>query len=164
MTTSDERPPSAEKSRKAAGEVNPLDRIVGFQLRRAQLKTFNELIRLFDKLDLKPPQFAVLKVLETHPGINQTRAAKMLAIKRTNFVTLVDGLEQRGLAERRVSAKDRRGRPLFLTEAGTKLMAKAGSIQAKHERDLMHRLGGAEELETFLRLLHRLIAGTNADE
>lgn len=149
-----------KRSAREAGEKNPLDTIVGFQLRRAQLVTFNELIARLEKLELKPPQFAILKVLQTHPGINQTRAATLLAIKRTNFVVLMDGLEARGLAERRVSPNDRRDRPLFLTDAGADLMQKAGDIQARHEEELKQRLGGAEAMETFLALLHRLIDGS----
>jgi len=137
---------------------DPFETVIGFQLRRAQLQAFQELIERLGMVDLRPAQFALLSVLESNPGINQTVAARILAIKRTNFVTLMDGLERRGLAERRVSIRDRRGRPLHLTPKGVELLHEAARIQAQHEEELRTRLGGKAAAETLLRLLRSLAA------
>jgi len=145
---------------RAAAMRDPFETVIGFQLRRAQLQAFQELIERLGMVDLRPAQFALLSVLDSNPGINQTVAARILAIKRTNFVTLMDGLERRGLAERRVSIRDRRGRPLHLTPKGAELLREAARIQAQHEAELMGRLGGEAAAETLLRLLRSLAMST----
>jgi len=145
---------------RAAAMSDPFETVIGFQLRRAQLLAFQELIERLNIVDLRPAQFALLSVLGSNPGVNQTVAAQILAIKRTNFVTLMDELERRGLAERRISARDRRGRPLHLTAKGKDLLNEAARIQAGHEEELRARLGGDAAAETLLRLLRSLAAST----
>ena len=81
----------------------------------------------------------------------------MLGIKRANFVSLLDGLERRGLAERRAMDGDRRSRALHLTDKGHQVAVKAEHIAQSYDRMLMERLGGVEERDRFLDMLDRLM-------
>ena len=65
---------------------NPLDEYVGYALRRAQIAVFEEFIREFEPLDLRPAQFSVLLVIHRDPGLNQSEVAARLGIQRANFV------------------------------------------------------------------------------
>jgi DNA-binding MarR family transcriptional regulator len=140
----------------AASTSNPLEKVIGYRLRRAQLVTFQEFIDFFARVKLRPAEYALIAVLEHQPGLSQTNAAKMLGIKRANFVSLLDALERRGLAERRVVHGDRRSRALHLTNKGRQLATKAEAIAAAYDDMLVERLGGAAERDRFLAMLDRL--------
>lgn len=139
-------------------DVGPLANMVGYQLRRAQLAVFDEIIRAFAPLDLRPAQYGVLALLKHAPGLRQTEVAGALGIQRANFVALFDGLEQRGLARRDAMPSDRRSYALFLTAAGEELLARAAAAEAEVEARLDARLGPGGRRQ-LLSLLRRLPAG-----
>jgi DNA-binding MarR family transcriptional regulator len=141
----------------AASRSSPLDTLIGYQLRRAQLATFQEFIERFRSLKLRPAEFAVIMVLGAHPGLKQADAAAILAIKRANFVALMDRLEKRGLAERRGLSADRRSYALFLTDKGRLAAREAAPISERFENHLIARLGGKREALKLMALLGRVI-------
>lgn len=139
-----------------ASRSSPLDALIGYQLRRAQLATFQEFIGRFRPLKLRPAEFAVIMVLGAHPGLKQRDAAAILAIKRANFVALMDRLEKRGFAERKASSADRRSYALFLTDKGRATAREAARISERFENSLVSRLGGKREAAKLMLLLARL--------
>src|ERR1700731_770920 len=66
-------------------------------------------------LDLTPPQAGFLRLVATEPGSSQQAIAGRLGIAPSRLVPIVDGLEQRGLIERRRDPDDRRNHALYLT-------------------------------------------------
>ena len=129
---------------------------VGHVLRRAQLAVAEDFIRSLASLDLRPSQFRALLVIGRNPGLNQAQVSEALGIKRTNFVALVDELEQRGFARRLPVPNDRRSYALELTRAGEARLAAARRLQAEHERRLCDRLGPGGR-DTLLKLLRSLV-------
>ncbi len=122
--------------------MEQLSQYVGYPLKRAQLRLFENFIRCVAPLDLTPAQFSVLLLLEKNPGRNQTEIAGALGILRPNFVAMLDELEKRGLCSRVRSNNDRRSHILALTEKGTAVLARAKKlIEAKHEARLRELLG-----------------------
>ena len=140
----------------SGGSIGPLAGMVGYRLRRAQLAVFDDIIRRFASIDLKPAQFSVLLVLDHTPGLSQSDVAHALGIQRANFVGLIDRLEARGLAVREPAPNDRRSHALFLTTRGRALLAIARDLQIEHEAWAIAALGRAGHGE-LLRLLERLI-------
>ena len=138
--------------------IPELGEIIGYKLRRAQLAVFQEFIEAFVKMKLRPAEFAVLALIARKPGQKQTEIAGQLGIKRANFVALMDGLEQRGLAERRKAEGDKRSHSLHLTPEGTRFVDGMATVWAAHEQRLVARLGGPEQRDALLRLLDRLLA------
>ncbi len=136
-------------------DVGRLQNHVGYALRRAQLAVFQDFIQTMEKVALRPAQYSVLLVMDTHPGLKQTEIAALLGIKRTNFVALIDELEQRGLAERAPSPTDRRSNALFLTKAGKALLARAEKTVTEHEQRLIGLIG-VDGKRQLLGLLARL--------
>lgn len=130
--------------------------LVGYRLRRAQLSVFQKFLATFDSLGLRPADYSVLVLIADNPGRKQTEIAEVLGIKRANFVTLVHGLEQRGLVERLPSAADRRANALHLTPNGADFVARARQMHQVLEAEIVARLGGEVARDQLLALLERL--------
>lgn len=130
--------------------------IVGYRLRRAQLNVFQKFMAVFEALKLRPAEYSVLVLIADNPGRKQTEIAQVLGIKRANFVTLVHGLEDRGLVERVPSREDRRANALHLTTDGQAFLAHAREVHETLEAEMVERLGGVEARAQLLELLERL--------
>lgn len=146
----------------AAVELGPLAGMLFHNLRRAEAGVLLDLHAALDREDLRSLQFAALVVLRHNPGLRQSQVSFALGIHRANFVPLLDGLEQRGLAERRGVPGDRRAKGLFLTPLGAETLARAEAAVAAHEARLAARLGAAERL-ALVGLLQRLSSGWPTD-
>ena len=125
-------------------QLGELSELLGYSLKRAQLKVFEDFLHCVAPLQLTPAQFSVLLLLEKNPGRNQTEIANTLGILRPNFVAMLDGLESRDLCARVRSANDRRSHVLMLTDKGKAVLARAKKLVAsKHEARLNELLGPA---------------------
>src|SRR5712671_6112538 len=115
---------------------------LGYALKRAQLKIFEDFLRCVAPLQLTPAQFSVVLLFDNNPGRNQTEIANTLGILRPNFVAMLDALESRDLCTRMRSSNDRRSHILMLTEKGRAVLARAKKLVAtKHEARLNELLG-----------------------
>jgi DNA-binding MarR family transcriptional regulator len=146
---------TADRSPVAAPEMGS---IIGYKLRRAQLAVFQDFIESFARMQLRPAEFSVLAIIARVPGQKQSEIAEQLGIKRANFVSLMDGLERRGLAERRKSKGDKRSHSLHLTPEGARFVEKMVSVWSAHEGRLVERLGGPAERDRLIALLDRILA------
>lgn len=130
--------------------------IIGYRLRRAQLNVFQKFLTVFDDLRLRPAEYSVLVLIADNPGRKQTEIAAVLGIKRANFVTMVHGLEDRGLVQRTPSSADKRANALHLTRDGEAFLAHARGVHNAMEDELVARLGGTQARDRLLVLLDRL--------
>ena len=127
--------------------LGELAELLGYSLKRAQLKVFEDFLRCVEPLQLTPAQFSVLLLLDRNPGRNQTEIANTLGILRPNFVSMLDALESRGLLARMRSTNDRRSHILVLTDNGRAVLARAKKLVAsKHEARLNELLGPANRV------------------
>ncbi|SHI00975.1 MarR family winged helix-turn-helix transcriptional regulator [Bradyrhizobium erythrophlei] len=125
-------------------QMGELSELLGYSLKRAQLKIFEDFLRCVAPLQLTPAQFSVLLLLDRNPGRNQTEIATTLGILRPNFVAMLDNLESRDLCARMRSTNDRRSHILVLTDKGRAVLARAKKLVAvKHEARLNELLGPA---------------------
>jgi DNA-binding MarR family transcriptional regulator len=125
-------------------QLGELADLLGYSLKRAQLKVFEDFLRCVAPLQLTPAQFSVLLLLDRNPGRNQTEIASTLGILRPNFVAMLDGLESRDLCTRIRSTNDRRSHILMLTDKGRAVLSRAKKLVAtKHEARLNELLGPA---------------------
>src|SRR5207342_3637907 len=143
-------------SESAALQMGELSELLGYSLKRAQLKIFEDFLRCVAPLQLTPAQFSVLLLLDNNPGRNQTEIASTLGILRPNFVAMLDGLESRDLCARIRSTNDRRSHTLVLTDRGKAVLARAKRlVAAKHEARLNELLGPANR-SALLAMLTRI--------
>lgn len=126
----------------AALQLGELTGLLGYALKRAQLRVFDDFLRCMAPLQLTPAQFSVLLLVDRNPGRNQTEIASTLGILRPNFVAMLDALESRDLCSRMRSDQDRRSHVLVLTDRGRATLARAKKlVTAKHEARLIALLG-----------------------
>ncbi len=138
----------------AAVDHGPLDRRLGYLLRRAQIAVFRDFFAAFADHDIRPGQYSILTVIETNPGLKQGAVGEALGIKRANFVAMIDELQTRGLVRRDPSPADRRSYALNLTAEGTRLMAELHALAERHEQKIVDAIG----LETYRALFAPLKA------
>ncbi|WP_344862228.1 MarR family transcriptional regulator [Amycolatopsis ultiminotia] len=104
------------------------------------------------ELDLTPPQTGLLRVIARRPGESQQVLAAELGTPPTRLVALVDGLEQRGLIERRRNPQDRRLYAVHLSDKGRETMRALAKVGAAHEEELTSALSTEERM-----VLHGLL-------
>jgi DNA-binding MarR family transcriptional regulator len=114
--------------------------------------------RRIGELDLTPPQTGLLRAIAQAPGSSQQALAELLGTPATRLVALVDGLEERGLVERRRNPADRRLHAVHLTDAGTALMTDIGRVAREHDDAVLASLDPDERTR-----LHELLAKLAAD-
>jgi DNA-binding MarR family transcriptional regulator len=131
----------AGSSKHAPIDYGVLNSSLGYLIRRAQLRIFQEFNHFFEALDIKPAQFSTLEIIHSNPGLRQSSLAKALNIQRTNMVGMLDKLQQRGLIERKPSANDLRAHALHLTIKGEKLLDHLHQQFHQHEDLIFQRLG-----------------------
>jgi DNA-binding MarR family transcriptional regulator len=108
-------------------------------------------------VDLTPPQSGLIRAVAGEPGRSQQALAAQLGTPATRLVALVDGLERRGVLERRRNPDDRRLYAVHLTPAGEDLLADLGRLAGEHEADLLAPLA-PDERRTLADLLGRVAA------
>lgn len=136
--------------------MGELAELLGYSLKRAQLKVFEDFLRCVAPLQLTPAQFSVLLLLDRNPGRNQTEIANTLGILRPNFVSMLDALESRDLCARMRSTNDRRSHILVLTDKGRAVLTRAKKLVAnKHEARLNELLGPANRV-ALLEMLSKI--------
>ncbi|MEU8636648.1 MarR family transcriptional regulator [Amycolatopsis sp. NPDC048633] len=107
------------------------------------------------ELDLTPAQTGLLRLVASRPGQSQQALAKQLGTPATRLVPLVDGLEKRGLIERRRNAEDRRLYALELSPAGRELMGQVAQTAMAHEQAVTSALSD-DERATLRELLAKI--------
>ena len=136
-------------------ELGRLGPVVGYHLRRAQLRAYDNFPAEARKRGVTPPHVAVLLLVEANPGIKQTTLAKVLGLERSTMVRMVDRLEAAALIERGSSRSDRRIAPPVLTARGRAFIETILPKVLDSERALLAPLT-APERATLLRLLRKL--------
>lgn len=129
-----------------------LPRLIGYRLRLAQQAVFRDFASSVG--ELSPGRVGMLMLIEANPGVPQGRLAEAVGLDRSTMVGVVDGLEERGLIERRRGA-DRRTNGLWLTRTGRTLVARLRRRIERHERRVASHLAAAER-EQLLILLDKL--------
>ena len=106
--------------------------------------------------DVTPVQYAVLRILQDHPGIDQVTLARYCALDTSTAADLAVRLEERGFVKRIVPIKSKRFRLLRLTAEGTAILKKL--IPSGHllNRRLLKPLNKAEQ-NVFLGLLKKFV-------
>lgn len=132
-----------------------LDELIGYAMRRAQLKLFQNLIGRLSAHDLRPAQFSALAIIDQNPGLMQADLARALAIEPPQVVPLLNKLESRALAVRVRCKPDKRSYGIFLSKTGETLLKELKQIAAQSDLDSTAALSGKERDE-LLRLLKKV--------
>ncbi|WP_062516371.1 MarR family winged helix-turn-helix transcriptional regulator [Demequina gelatinilytica] len=139
----------------ARARVSPtLDADTSFLLARASALVAAAGNSALAGLGLKVRSYSVL-ALAAEVGPSQRDLAERLRLDPSQVVALVDGLEERGLVERRLDPSDRRARIVVATPDGRAMFARARDGIAAAQRETHAPLTEEEQL-TLGDLLRRL--------
>src|ERR1700761_3953174 len=128
----------------------------GYLFRRTQqiaVAIFMEECRAFD---LTPVQYAALIAIHTHPGIDATRLAAVIAFDRSTLGNVIERLEAKNLIERRPSPEDKRIKLLDLTRSGAALLRDITPSVDRAQMRMLQPLKPADR-KTLMALLTQLV-------
>jgi len=135
--------------------VNPMDRFVGYKIRRLKHSIINELNEILRAFDIRIMDFAILCIVDANPGLYQNGITKLLGAEPPAVVLALDRLEKGGSLTRQASMDDRRLRTLRLTTAGKKLLKKVMARVDQQETRLKQAAG--RNLPAFISALDKLM-------
>lgn len=130
---------------------------LGFLLKNAQLSLSARVEPALASLSLDGREFAVLSVLVDEGPRSQQRLSERMRVDRTTMVALVDGLERKGLVERRRQAEDRRAYEIHVLPKGRRTQARARHVVEAAEDDLLAPLSD-EDRRLFRELLLNVVS------
>jgi len=136
-------------------DMASLPDLIGFNLRCAQVAVFQHFSKTIGEVEISPPQYGALVLIDANPGISQSAIASALRFDRSTLVQIIDRLEDRELVVREVSATDRRSHALKLTELGHTLLSELNNLVSMHEQYMTRELS-MEERHTLMDLLARV--------
>jgi DNA-binding MarR family transcriptional regulator len=110
---------------------DPLEDVLGYQLRRAAFAVLTPLVEAFAALEVSPTEAIVIRFVRVNPGCTQAEIGRAIGVKRTNMVPVANGLVEKGLLER--TPVDGRSNSLYLTKEGGELHRKITKVASEHE-------------------------------
>lgn len=137
-------------------DLGPLSQSLGFLLRLAQLRAFEDFFSEDGPQGLKPGEFSILWVIARNPGIRQSVLGQRLMVKRAHMTKLIRGFEDQGLVSRQIPDSDRRAVELTLTNKGQAEVKTASDAFFRYEETTGAPLTEAERGQ-LLSLLQRYV-------
>ncbi|SFJ86291.1 DNA-binding transcriptional regulator, MarR family [Streptosporangium canum] len=98
-------------------------------------------------LGVAPSDVGLLRMIATRPGRSQQSLAEELGVVPSRVVALVDGLERKGLVERRRNPQDRRNYALHLAAEGERVMAGMRDLASAHEDEICAALDDTQRAQ-----------------
>ncbi len=136
---------------------------IAYKLRLAQILAFRAFEEKLAARGRAPRYLGLLAIIGSHPGQPQSRLAEAVALRRSSLVTILDILTEEALIERRPAPGDRRSNGVWLTAKGERMVTDLLTESRRHDAMLTAGIS-AEEIETTLRVLDRVIANLRASE
>lgn len=132
-----------------------LDDLVGYCLRRAQIRIYQDFLDALAPWSITPPRFSAMTLVGNNAGMKLTELARAMGIARSGAVEVVNSLEKLGYIERGASQSDKRAHSLALTPKGAQALADITQAIREHDARVSASLGLAEQAE-LRRLLDKL--------
>ncbi|MFM8863596.1 MAG: MarR family winged helix-turn-helix transcriptional regulator [Limnohabitans sp.] len=130
----------------------------GHLIRRAQQIAVAEFTRETAEHEVTPVQFAFLTAMLETPGVDQITLANRVAFDAATSGSVIGRLEAKGWVRREADPLDRRRKLLFITPDGARAVQAMTGAVALAQQKILAPLS-AQEQNTFLRLLAKMVAG-----
>lgn len=130
----------------------------GFLLGRLGMGIKTMTMEAFEAEGFSAYHYSVLAALDEGPRTAQTALAEALQLDPSYLVALLDGLEERGLVERKRDPNDRRRQMVNLTAAGKRQLTSFRKMVQRIEDDFLSALDEDERAtlhDLLLRVAHQ---------
>jgi len=163
MTTRKGTPGAARTKKEPKRADSParkgiLDQLLGYQIRRAQMRFFAHFNQRLHHHHTTPGQLGLLLLIAANPGISQVALARAMGIERATLGEFVAKFERQHLVERRGAIADRRSYALHLSRQGQDFLDRCIPDVLQHETDFTSHMT-ASERATLLSLVIKLADG-----
>lgn len=139
----------ARRSGRPPVHFGRLEHLLGYALRRAQVRVFQDFDAEMKELGLTPGQLGALFLIEANRGLSQSELGNALGIDRSSVVPLIDRLQKHGWVRRAARSSDRRAYALELAPGGIALLARLLPRLEAHETRIAARLSSGERKQFF---------------
>jgi transcriptional regulator, MarR family len=106
--------------------------------------------------DLTKPQYAVMRSIAEHPGIEQVALTEVAVSTKATLAEMLSRMEARGLVKREHDPADKRRRFVFLTPEGEALLESRKPIGNDVDEAFLGRLS-KEEQAHFAELIKKMM-------
>lgn len=106
--------------------------------------------------DLTKPQYAVMRAIAEHPGIEQVALTEVAVSTKATLAEMLNRMEMRGLVRRERDPQDKRRRFVFLTAEGSLLLDEKMPLGEKVDASFLGRLSEAEQKQ-FGELIRKMM-------
>lgn len=104
-------------------------------------------------------EMSIIGIVGDKPDVILKEISERMSVPGSTLTNAVDRLENRSLLTRVISKRDRRSFKLKLTEVGKRLYEKHAAEEQLMWRKILGALESDEEIETFLKLLKKVVEG-----
>jgi DNA-binding MarR family transcriptional regulator len=133
----------------------------GYLLRRSGQLVTTAFDQQMGGMGITASQLTSFLAVQVQPGMQQRELAAALGWDEATIGLMVRKLESQGLFERRSSPRSRRGKEIYLTEAGEAFYRKIKPHVVEVQRVLLEALSPAERTQ-ILYLLSKLLKVANS--
>ena len=124
-----------------------LKELVGYTLRRAQIRIYQDFLDVMEPWSITPPRFSAMTLIRHNHAMKLTDLARAMGIARSGAVEVVNSLEKLGYVCRCASPTDRRAFALELTDVGSEVLDKVTNVVREHDARISAKLSKAEHLQ-----------------
>jgi len=119
--------------------------------------THTQTAAALETIGLTPALFAVLNHLRSSDGAIQQQIGAAMGIDPSTMVSLVDQLEEAGLAKRRPRPQDRRAREVLITPKGRRTLERGRELAEQVQDEVLRGLSASERRQ-LVTLLEKALA------
>lgn len=124
-----------------------LENLMGYALRRAQIRIYQDFLDALDNWSITPPRFSAMIIIDKNADMKLTELAAAMGIARSGAVEVVNSLEKLGFVSRTDSTVDKRAHALALSSEGKKALSSITQAIQVHDARISTRLTADEQAE-----------------
>lgn len=143
------------------------------EIKRERIKLLDKLLHIFCKRisslnaemymkhfkGVTSVELSIIGIVGDKPDVILKEISERISVPGSTLTNAVDRLENRSLLTRVISKRDRRSFKLKLTEAGKRLYEEHAAAEQQMWGKVLGALESDEEIDTFLRLLKKVVEG-----